>query len=121
MAKHGDDELGMSDGISRRDLLNGMAVVAGAAALTAVPGGAAHAQGGGGGIAASRPVQTGLVGQTDAARTAGHGGTFGGADFGAPKQLREAYDLVVVGGGVSGLAAAHFYRKRCSSDLIEPK
>ncbi|MBM7832042.1 spermidine dehydrogenase [Agromyces cerinus] len=116
MAKHGDDELGMSAGISRRDLLNGMAVAAGAAALTAVPGGAAHAQAGGGGMAASRPRQTGLVGQTDAARAAGHGGTFGGADFGAPKVLREAYDLVVVGGGVSGLAAAHFYRKRFGDD-----
>ncbi|MFF2389045.1 NAD(P)-binding protein [Agromyces sp. NPDC058104] len=116
MAKHGDDELGMSAGISRRDLLNGMAVVAGAAALTAVPGGAAHAQAGGGHAAASRPRQTGLVGQTDAARTAGHGATFGGADFGKPKELREAYDLVVVGGGVSGLAAAHFYRKRFGAD-----
>jgi len=30
----------------------------------------------------------------------------------APIDTRQAYDLVVVGGGISGLAAAHFYRAR---------
>ncbi len=30
---------------------------------------------------------------------------------GAPFDTRERYDLVVVGGGISGLAAAHFFRK----------
>jgi spermidine dehydrogenase len=30
----------------------------------------------------------------------------------APVDTRETYDLVVVGGGISGLAAAHFYRAR---------
>ena len=31
---------------------------------------------------------------------------------GAPAKTGETYDLVVVGGGISGLAAAHFYRKK---------
>src|SRR5207302_8460179 len=30
---------------------------------------------------------------------------------GAPTKTGESYDLVIVGGGISGLAAAHFYRK----------
>ena len=30
---------------------------------------------------------------------------------GSPADTNETYDLVVVGGGISGLAAAHFYRK----------
>ena len=29
----------------------------------------------------------------------------------APQTRNETYDLVVVGGGISGLAAAYFYRK----------
>ena len=30
---------------------------------------------------------------------------------GTPQDTGETYDLIVVGGGISGLAAAHFYRK----------
>ena len=29
----------------------------------------------------------------------------------SPEPTGETYDLIVVGGGISGLAAAHFYRK----------
>ena len=36
------------------------------------------------------------------------------ARAGAPVDTGEAYDLVVVGGGISGLAAAYFYRARTS-------
>ena len=34
---------------------------------------------------------------------------------GAPENAGESYDLVVVGGGISGLAAAHFFRKRAGA------
>jgi len=30
---------------------------------------------------------------------------------GKPEDTGETYDLIIVGGGISGLAAAHFYRK----------
>src|SRR6202035_1611863 len=37
---------------------------------------------------------------------------------GAPVDTKEVYDLVVVGGGISGLAAAYFYGKRNPSARI---
>jgi spermidine dehydrogenase len=109
MVQFSDDELGMSSQITRRDVLNGMLVGAGAAAISALPGGDAHASHGGG--VPYPPRQTRIVGQTERARRVGHAATFGGAEFGKPRSLKQRYDLIVVGGGVSGLAAAHFYRK----------
>ncbi len=37
---------------------------------------------------------------------------------GRPKSIDEAYDLIVVGGGLSGLAAAYFYRQQNPSARI---
>jgi spermidine dehydrogenase len=39
-----------------------------------------------------------------------------GKSFTAPTDLDEQYDLFVVGGGLSGLAAAYYYRKRFGAD-----
>ena len=39
-----------------------------------------------------------------------------GKSFPVPRDLDEAYDLVVVGGGISGLAAAYYYRERFGPD-----
>jgi spermidine dehydrogenase len=38
-----------------------------------------------------------------------------GAGLAAIRQTGETYDLVVVGGGISGLAAAHYYRRRAGA------
>jgi len=111
-----DRQLGMGCRIARRDFLNGVSVAIGAAAfspnlpwlealgITQSP------------IAPEKsadyypPTLTGMRGTTDAAMEAGHalrdGKTWANA---TPDPDR--YDLIVVGGGISGLSAAYFYRK----------
>jgi spermidine dehydrogenase len=107
-----DRELGMKRNITRRDFLNGVAVTAGAALmpwhlLTA------------GDVDSEKPPDyyppalTGLRGSHAGSFDAAHSlrdGTFWDA-AGTPQDTGEIYDLVIVGGGISGLSAAHFYRK----------
>ncbi|WP_327090596.1 NAD(P)-binding protein [Nonomuraea sp. NBC_01738] len=102
-----DRELGMDRAINRRDFLNGVAVTAAAAAVTAT--GTANAE------AAAKPyppARTGLSGQTDAMYKIPHALRDGTLHVKDAKDTGERYDLVVVGAGISGLAAAFFYRQR---------
>ena len=108
-----NDDLGMRRRIRRRDFLNGMALATGAAstlrfatAFTTehVPETSPDYY---------PPILTGMRGS--------HEGSFEVAhqvrdsafwkQAGTPVDTGETYDLVVVGGGISGLAAAHFFRK----------
>ena len=115
-----DHELGMNRGITRRDFLNGVAIAAGGTLV-------------GGGIGTETlvaaaaldefapekaadyypPARMGLRGNHDGTFTFAHRLRDGeGADaFGEPVGTGESYDLIVVGGGISGLAAAYFFRK----------
>jgi spermidine dehydrogenase len=108
-------ELGMYRAITRRDFLNGVAI-------------------GAGGLMAADPLLAALLAQETVPEKepgyyppaltgmrGNHDGTFTYAhqlrdgkhwdSAGAAAKTGEAYDLVVVGGGISGLAAAYFYRK----------
>jgi len=121
--------LGLDRPIDRRDFLGGVAL--GAAALAAGPALGRDAGGGVGvpapvALPADRadlarsypPVRSGLRGQ--------HAGSFEDAhrardgEFAGPiavdEETGESYDLVVVGAGISGLAAAHFYRRILGDD-----
>ena len=133
-----DRELGLDREITRRDFLDGVALAIGGAAAstlagtrvhgqTAAPGAASpqppvSAQGAALGGAASDatnypPMITGLRGQNEAAVNAGHAVRDGKA-LGAPVDTGEAYDLVVVGAGMAGLAAAYFYRKQIPQSTV---
>ena len=115
-----DRELGMGRRITRRDFLNGVAVTAGATLLSRklfaddtdqcvlTP------------IEAEKvspyypPALTGLRGSHPGASDAAHclrDQTFF-ETFPTAQDTGETYDLIVVGGGISGLSAAHFYRKQ---------
>ena len=112
-----DRALGMDRAITRRDFLNGVAVGAGAlAAGRLFP----HI-----GVEAAQfaqdtpgyypPALTGMRGSHDGSFDVSHlvrDGRFPQADH--PADTGESYDLVIVGGGISGLAAAYFYRARTS-------
>src|SRR4051812_32943836 len=97
--------------ITRRDFLNGVAltIAAGltpAAQLTAQP-------------RYYPPALTGLRGQHDGSFEAIHVLARDGKRFmvdDAP--IEERYDLVAIGGGISGLAAAWFYRRAVPSARI---
>lgn len=112
-------ELGMNRPIDRRDFLNGVAVgIAGAVSAFS----SAQAQTGqttnSGEPANYPPLRSGLRGNYPAAI----------AEFDAIRQgkyarvsltasdLQEQYDLVIVGGGISGLSAAYLYRGALGPD-----
>jgi spermidine dehydrogenase len=108
-----DRELGMHRRITRRDFINGVAVTAGAAMmprhlLASQESGAAEKSPG-----YYPPALTGLRGSHPGSFDVAHSlrdGTFW-ESAGKIEDTGETYDLIVVGGGISGLAAAHFYRK----------
>ncbi len=115
-----DKDLGMGCEITRRDFLNGVAISVGGTLM-------------GGGIGTENllaaaaldefapekapdyypPSRTGIRGNHDGTFTFAHRLRDGeSADsFGDAVNAGESYDLVVVGGGISGLAAAYFFRK----------
>jgi spermidine dehydrogenase len=113
-----DEALGMGRPIDRRDFLNGVAVAVGALG-TGLGAGAAVAEAAGGAWPQDRPgyyppVLTGLRGSHPGSFENAHAlrdGDFWSRHSGV-EDTGEHYDLIVVGGGISGLSAAYFYRAR---------
>src|SRR3954468_19928974 len=98
--------------ITRRDFLNGVAMTAGAAMLPAQLF-ALESSANQYSPAYYPPALTGLRGSHPGSFDTAHAlrdGTFWDT-AGKPEDTGETYDLVIVGGGISGLSAAHFYRK----------
>ena len=112
-----DQQLGMGRRITRRDFLNGVAVGIGALGYASLPdlaqGTHAAFQAGVDSAKSYPPALTGMRGSAPGAYDVAHALRDG--DFwetaGTPAETNETYDLVVVGGGISGLAAAYFYLK----------
>jgi spermidine dehydrogenase len=97
----------MADGVSRRDFLNGVALTI-AAGLT--PAAQLAAQG------PYPPALTGLRGHHPGSFETAHAFREGRTFSLDRVPVAEHYDLVVVGGGISGLAAAWFYRRAAGAN-----
>jgi spermidine dehydrogenase len=112
--KH-DAELGMKRAITRRDLLNGMTVAIGAS--LALPTNVwAEALGLAGQESEKEtdyypPAKTGLRGSHDGSWEVAHS-LRDGKRWDNATEDAESYDVIIVGGGISGLAAAYFYRRQ---------
>jgi len=101
--------------ISRRDFLNGMAIGAGASLL--VPGqiiAQTTASLASGKLSGGYypPTLTGMRGSHKGSFEVAHALAWNGQKPNDYEQLDEHYDLIVVGAGQSGLAAAWYYRKK---------
>lgn len=118
----------MSKKISRRDFLDGVAKGVGAAAIALSP--LAHLS-----FAITKegempelnvpynyypPAEMGLRGNVPSSIKTAHRLMRGDEPFDLPKKetISETYDLIVVGAGISGLAAAYFYRQKHPDNRI---
>ena len=109
VSEFSDRELGMDRVITRRDFVNGMAVAIGALGAS----GSLSAQS----SSTYPPERTGMRGSHPGSFEAVHAlrdGTFW-KNAGPVVDTQERYDLVVVGGGIGGLSAAHFFREKAGN------
>jgi len=100
--------------ITRRDFLNGIAIGTGTTLLApaelfaqAPPGGPSDYY---------PPILTGMRGNHPGSFEVSHTLAWSGVKPAEHRKLDEHYDMVIVGAGVSGLAAARFYQKRMGPD-----
>jgi len=109
--KSRDRELGLFQPITRRDLLHGAGVAAVGAMTAPLAALAEETE-----FAPERaadyypPTRTGLRGNHEGSFEVAHERVWTGKQWLSPTRVEERYDLIVVGGGISGLAAAYFYR-----------
>jgi spermidine dehydrogenase len=116
MSDSDDRRLGMDRAITRRrDFMNGAAMVIGASLLPRAPESDSFSR--------QEPQnQPGYYPPTSAGMRGSHSGSFEIAhslrdgtfwsSAAEPINTGEVYDLVIVGAGISGLSAAHFFRER---------
>ena len=120
-----DHDLGMDRAITRRDFLNGVAIGIGGLALGSTLTGCGRFGGSDSSSNAAQdragynpPAGTGMRGDNAGSFEAAHGlrdGTFW-QNAGTATPTDGTYDLIVVGAGISGLAAAHFFRKQAGAN-----
>jgi len=113
MAEKTDRDLGMGRAIKRREFVQGAAVAL-AAGSAPIGRGALGAGPGESPLLESfyPPTRTGMRGSHPGSFETAHALARAGATFDPPAPVSKAYDLVIVGGGISGLTAAYYYRQR---------
>ncbi|WOJ94175.1 NAD(P)-binding protein [Congregibacter variabilis] len=98
--------------ISRRDFLGGIALGTTAGALTPLELLAQQ-----GNSSSYPPALTGMRGSQPGSFDVAHAMAWGGKKFAVPKEQTDSdYDLVVVGAGISGLAAAFYWQQHNGPD-----
>ncbi len=100
--------------ITRRDFINGIAICTGAGLLA--PAELFAKAGPGESPMYYPPTLTGIRGHPPGSSEVMHALALGGQKPAEHRKLDEHYDMVIVGAGVSGLAAARFYQKRMGPD-----
>jgi len=116
-----DHELGMDRPITRRDFLNGIAVCGGGALAGSWLAGCDEAK--------TRPLGQDAAGYNPSSVTGMRGSHVGSFETahqvrdgtfwqkaGSVSNTGEVYDLVVVGAGISGLAAAYYFRQKAGQN-----
>ncbi len=121
MARDADAALGMDRAIDRRDFLDGVALAIAGLGGGFASGAAAAASGSGWpqdrpGYAP--PLLQGLRGSHPGAFEAAHDLRDGTLKSASAEDSGETYDLIIVGAGLSGLAAAHFWREAAPAAKI---
>ena len=110
--------------ITRRDLLNGMVIGVGGALVKAYAGPTSQQVKSASDLsfelqapaANYPPILTGLRGSHEGSFEVAHALPWQGEKPAHYEPLDEHYDLVVVGAGMSGLAAAWYYRRKMGSE-----
>jgi spermidine dehydrogenase len=119
-----DRDLGMNRRITRRDFLDGAALAVGGAILASSAPWLHGLGSADSGFAPEKdpnyypPALMGMRGNHEGTYTTAHSlrdGEFWDS-AGKPESTGEKFDLVVVGGGISGLAAAYFYRQQAGAN-----
>ena len=123
--ENSDKHLGMDRPIRRRDFLNGLAITVGTTMAGGFLPGLEWMAEGAEQFAQDKPgyyppTRTGMRGSHDGSFEAAHSARDGNfrSDAGSPLNTGETYDLVIVGGGISGLAAAYCHCKQNPSAHI---